>query len=282
MIEIIFYAFTAVYAVYGSNKYKNWVINHYYDLNICGEAQEASPPQLSHDEHIRGIDHYARRNWPKNSLDRNKIFNKLMEKIDVLNFLKFSQKASIIYQALNLKSFSETLAPQVYLNQSRKKIKGKKGQKTKNDHKGMSKGDISVAYQSLIQSAPKTQLELQIKNLILETIEKSGKIDQGLVVRMRNLSHTKEAAEEPHELHNPSEEKEKEKRFSKDQLDSFRQNRRNSPLILVRRQSRLQPKMAILGHREAGSSKNIRVSKGGFKSRKNIKSRFVNKQAPNK
>ena len=188
MRDIICHVLTALSAVYISTRYKKWVILEFYGPQINPEEIGIGVNQDYHQGPSTKPPATIRtKELLKNSKNRDLIFSGILEKMDVMNYIKFSQKASILSQLAPINtSCYKSLTPQVYFNLS-KKLKKRKEEEENTETKYLRPEQLRDAYTALAKSDPNSKFEKKLKKIFKTVIEDSGKIDIDTIAMMRNL-----------------------------------------------------------------------------------------------
>ena len=190
MMDILFYVFAGIYALYVSRRYKNWVILQFYgpvvnteELGILthkkanpGSFRQIMPKRSSTIQTSQLL---------KNTKNRDLVLKRLMKKMDVMTYIKFSQKAFILTHLTPNDSYYEALTPIVYFNLSRKLRQRKYEQRLTNFINFIKNTEVIEAYKTLAKSRPKSQFEEKIKYMFMKIVERSGKIDRDTIAVMK-------------------------------------------------------------------------------------------------
>ena len=186
MMDIVFYAFAGLLAFYMSRSYQDWMVLQYYGSTISTEELGINPSERLFNQPPSCIQRtltVQTKKMLKNQKTRDLILKRLEKKMDVMTYLKFSQKAFVLGQLVPDDTYYRALAPRVYFNFS-KKIRKEEEKQQKSLRRGSQNtrinqlnSELSQAYAALVSSQPASKFEQKLNLIFKEIIEKSGKID---------------------------------------------------------------------------------------------------------
>ena len=295
MTDIVFYVFAAFYVIYVSSRYKNWVILQFYGsvFNTEELGDRASKGindneyyyQHHHPDRFKRTQTIQTSQLLKNTKKRNLVLKRLMKKMDVITYIKFSQKAFILTKLAPCtgKSYYEALSPLVYFNLSKKLKQRKEDQKKTNF---INNTELTEAYKTLAKSRPKSQFEEQIKYMFMKIVEGSGKIDRDTIALIKVVPEADSILESSIREEFDEEEEEKIENEQSDQRQKIIKISEERPKSTHKKvklpAGRLKKKMIVKSSfRNRGTDQSLRLGRNGSKiqsvkkgSQKRVKSRF--------